>query len=69
MNAELPNPSSCFIVPLSMGQSLSSRPSKSAHWPRISIEGRKIATSKEDSKEISGKEHHNGLWDGTFCSF
>ena len=34
VNAELPNPSSCFIVPLSMGQSLGSMPFQSAHCLR-----------------------------------
>ena len=37
VNAELPNPSSCFIVPLSMGQSLRSRPFQSVHCSRDSI--------------------------------
>lgn len=69
VKAELPNPSSCFIVPLSMGQSLCSMPSQSAHGPSNSINQRKLATRTEDNEQVLGKEHHNELRDGTFCLF
>ena len=37
VNAELPNPSSCFIVPLSMGQSLELKPFQLVHCSEDSI--------------------------------
>ena len=55
VNAELPNPSSCFIVPLSIGQSLSSIPSQSAHFSRDSMERGKPAARMEGSEQPLGR--------------
>ena len=68
VNAELPKPSSCFIVPLSMGHSLSSMPSRSALLGKLN---KKTQTSNGDGGQRGNlrRRHHNKTGDSTFCSF
>lgn len=70
VKAELPNPSSCFIVPLSMGQSLSSMPSQSARFHSKSIrQGKMTQGWRTISKFQGGEERFNEIGVGTFCLF
>ncbi len=69
VNAELPNPSSCFIVPLSIGQSLSSIPSQSAHFSRDSMERGKPAARMEGSEQPSGQGILIKKWTVLFVCF